>query len=239
MQKMSGRLHKRFRDCRKNAFSNIKSLLYSRYYTEACNEWRDPSPRLSAWTTRLQKTSQRWRAVGDTVSKPVIEPLTSRTSRIVLTVNLTGRFVCKWNCNTISGVNARIVVGLRGLSPEDHVAANNVSSVAQLCYNEKAIKAATLASLLMSCRSSIYHFKIEEYRYVPFPTAQQLNLPVCCSHRPFNAERQAGKLWISILKSLGWLDSESNPSLQLQRWTLFPSSHILSCRYGAWFLPQD
>ena len=28
---------------------------------------------------------------------------------------------------------------------------------------------------------------------------------------PLNAERQAGKLWISILKSLVWLDWESNP----------------------------
>ena len=82
------------------------------------------------------------------------------------------------------------MVGLRGLSPEDHVAASNACSVAQLCYNEKA---ATLASSLTSCRSSIYHFKMEEYRYVPFPTAQQINLPAC-SHRPFNAERQAGKL---------------------------------------------
>ena len=44
----------------------IKFSLYSRYYTDACNEWRSPSPRLSAWATQLRKTSQRWRAVGDT-----------------------------------------------------------------------------------------------------------------------------------------------------------------------------
>ena len=28
----------------------IKSSLHSRYYVEACIEWRDPFPRLSAWT---------------------------------------------------------------------------------------------------------------------------------------------------------------------------------------------
>ena len=33
----------------------------------------------------------------------------------------------------------------------------------------------------------------EEFRQVPFPTAQ-VNLPACSSHCPFNAERQAGKL---------------------------------------------
>ena len=28
------------------------SSIYSRYYAEACNEWRDPSPRPNAWATR-------------------------------------------------------------------------------------------------------------------------------------------------------------------------------------------
>ena len=32
-----------------------KSSLYSRYYAEACNEWRGPSPRFSAWVTQLQR----------------------------------------------------------------------------------------------------------------------------------------------------------------------------------------
>ena len=34
--------------------TKIKSLLYSRHYTEVCIEWRSPSPRLSAWTTQLR-----------------------------------------------------------------------------------------------------------------------------------------------------------------------------------------
>ena len=43
--------------------------LYSRCYTETCNEWRGPSPQLSAWTTlRSEETSQRWRA--DPETKP-------------------------------------------------------------------------------------------------------------------------------------------------------------------------
>jgi len=38
---------------------------------------------------------------------------------------------------------------------------------------------------------------------VPFPTTQvNLQLPACFSHYPFNAERQAGKLWIPIFKFL-------------------------------------
>ena len=49
-----------------------------------------------------------------------------------------------------------------------------------------------------------------ESRLVPFPTAQQVSLPPCSSHSPFIAERQAGKLWIPMLKSLVWPDSESN-----------------------------
>ena len=35
-----------------------------------------------------------------------------------------------------------------------------------------------------------------------FPAAQQVNLPACSSRCPFNAERQAGKLRIPLLKSL-------------------------------------
>ena len=38
-----------------DALSQIKSSLYSRYYAEACNEWRGPSPRLSAWATQLRR----------------------------------------------------------------------------------------------------------------------------------------------------------------------------------------
>ena len=48
---------------------------------------------------------------------------------------------------------------------------------------------------------------MEESRWVPFPTAQQTNLPVCSPHRSFNAERQAGKLWIPTTKSLVWLST--------------------------------
>ena len=35
--------------------SKIKSPLYSRYYVEACNEWRGPSPRFSAWAFQLRR----------------------------------------------------------------------------------------------------------------------------------------------------------------------------------------
>ena len=57
------------------------------------------------------------------------------------------------------------------------------------------------------------------------------NLPAGSPQCPFNAcspHRQAGKLWIPILKSLVWPESESNLSLQLQRQMLSPLGH-LSC----------
>ena len=85
-------------------------------------------------------------------------------------------------------------------------------------------------SSFKSCQPSVYHTKVGEFRQVPIPTAQQVNLPACSPHCPFNAEGQAGKLWIPILKSLVWPDSESNPSLQLKRQTLYttrPSELLL------------
>ena len=43
----------------------IKFSLYSRYYSEECNEWRGPSPQLSAWATQLRRNvaavASRWR----------------------------------------------------------------------------------------------------------------------------------------------------------------------------------
>ena len=66
---------------------------------------------------------------------------------------------------------------------------------------------------------------------MPFPTTQQVNLPACSPHCPFNAERQAEKLWIPISKSLVWPDSESNPSQQLQRRTFLPLDDR-SCYFG-------
>ena len=51
-----------------------------------------------------------------------------------------------------------------------------------------------VTSSLRSCRSSVYHTKMEEFRFVPFPTAQKINFPACSPHSPFNAERQVGML---------------------------------------------
>ena len=43
----------------------IKSSLYSRYYAEACDEWRSLSPLLSVWATQLRRNvaavASRWR----------------------------------------------------------------------------------------------------------------------------------------------------------------------------------
>ena len=57
--------------------STIKPSLYSRYFAEACNDWRGPSPRLSAGQYSSEETLQLWRAVGDTVfdlTDPGFEP---------------------------------------------------------------------------------------------------------------------------------------------------------------------
>ena len=71
----------------------IKSSLYSRYYDEACNEWRGSSPLLSAWTIQLRRNvatmASRWRHCAD-LNGPGIEPQTFRTDSVRLATELTG-----------------------------------------------------------------------------------------------------------------------------------------------------
>ena len=81
--------------------------------------------------------------------------------------------------------------------------------------------------------SVFFYVKLELPKYgkenpakVPFPTAQQVNLPACSHYCLFNAERQAGKLWIPVLKSLVRPDSISNPSLRLPRGGRTPHSAV-------------
>ena len=38
---------------------------------------------------------------------------------------------------------------------------------------------------------------------MPFPTAQQVNLPACSPHCPFNAKRQAGEAVNTNVKVIG------------------------------------
>ena len=57
--------------------NQIKFSLYSPYYAEACNELRGPLRGLAPEQHSSESTSQRWRAVGDTVSDltgPGIKP---------------------------------------------------------------------------------------------------------------------------------------------------------------------
>ena len=76
--------------------NQTKSSLYSRYYAEACNELRGPSPRLSAWATQLRSNvatvASRWRYCVAFTS-PGIEPLTSRTVSVRLATELTAGLV--------------------------------------------------------------------------------------------------------------------------------------------------
>ena len=73
--------------------SKIKFSLHSPYYAEACNEWRDPSPQLSAWATQLRRNvaavASRWRDYVD-LTGPGIEPQTFRTDSMRLATKLTG-----------------------------------------------------------------------------------------------------------------------------------------------------
>ena len=76
----------------------IKSSLYSPYYAEACNEWRGPSPRLSAWATQLRRNvatvANRWRHCAD-LTGPGIEPQTSRTDSVRWATELTAGCCCE------------------------------------------------------------------------------------------------------------------------------------------------
>ena len=74
-----------------------KSSLYSRHFAEACNEWRGPSLRLSAWTTQqrtnVATVASRWRHCAD-LTGPGIEPQISSTDSVRLAAELTaGKFV--------------------------------------------------------------------------------------------------------------------------------------------------
>ena len=74
--------------------NQLKSSLYSRYYAEACNEWRDPSPQFSARATQLlrnvAKVASRWGHCVD-LTGPGIEPQTSRNDGVRLATELTAK----------------------------------------------------------------------------------------------------------------------------------------------------
>ena len=46
----------------------------------------------------------------------------------------------------------------------------------------------------------VFHIKAGAFSQVSCPRTQQANLPACFPQSPLNAERQAGKLWISFFK---------------------------------------
>ena len=69
-------------------YATKKSSSYSRYYAEACNEWRSPSPRLSARPTQLRRKSLRWRADGDSVFDQT-SPESNSRSRTLIAIFLT------------------------------------------------------------------------------------------------------------------------------------------------------
>ena len=66
------------------------------YYTRGSNEWRGPPLRLSAYAIQLLRNlaavASRWRHCAG-LTGPEIEPQTSRTDSVCLTIELTGRFV--------------------------------------------------------------------------------------------------------------------------------------------------
>ena len=77
-----------------NAAQKLKTSLYSRYYAQACNEWRSPPPWHSAWATQLRTNvatvASRWRQCDD-LADQAIEPHTSRTDRVGLATEQMGR----------------------------------------------------------------------------------------------------------------------------------------------------
>ena len=64
----------------------IESSLHSRYYTEACNEWRGQWGHFRGYACgqhNYEETSQRWRAIS-----PRIKPMTFRIDGMSLTTTL-------------------------------------------------------------------------------------------------------------------------------------------------------
>ena len=78
-----------------NVQIKIKSSLHSRYYAEACNEWRGPSPRFSAWETQLRRNVATvtivWQHCAD-LTDPGIKPQTSCTDIVRLATELIGAY---------------------------------------------------------------------------------------------------------------------------------------------------
>ena len=87
-----------------NATQKIESSLYSPYYAEERNEWRGPSPRLSACATQLRTNiatmASRWRHCDDLIG-PGIEAQTSRTDSVGLATELTSRCNATQVCSKI------------------------------------------------------------------------------------------------------------------------------------------
>ena len=79
-----------------NSNKKRKTSLYSRYYVEACNEWRDPSPRLSVCATQLTRciAAMASRCFDSNLTDLRIKPKTSRTDsdvQLCMATELTGR----------------------------------------------------------------------------------------------------------------------------------------------------
>ena len=73
----------------------IKPSLYSRYYAEACNEWRSPSSRFSAWQHSSDETSQWWWQCADLTSLGIERRLPAPSWNGSLKLELT---VTQCNC---------------------------------------------------------------------------------------------------------------------------------------------
>ena len=98
----------------------IKFSLYSRYYAEACNEWRVHLCDLTPGQHSFEETSQRWRTVDDTVSDltgPVIKPQASRTDSVRLATELTGRL---FSSKCLTEISTEIKVSTRSSSQQPH-----------------------------------------------------------------------------------------------------------------------
>ena len=84
-------------------FSNQKNQIFI-ILAEACNEWRSPSPQLSAWATQLRKkdaaVANRWRHCVDLTGLG-IEPQTSRTDSVRLATDLTAGYSFSAFCDIV------------------------------------------------------------------------------------------------------------------------------------------
>ena len=159
----------------------LKPSLYSRYYAEACNEWRGPSPRLSARATQLRRNvamvASRWRHCTD-LTGPGIEPQTSRTESVRLATELTAgmaAILAIQNNIVKSNTVLTCITHLNMLDKDNHVTIAWTPGHTGIYGNEKA-------DILAKSGSALNCFGPEPFIPIPYASC-------CAAVKEWSAKR--------------------------------------------------